>query len=215
MFLKEIDFIIFPETRQSDNVRRESLVLKVTEQNEIAKQIKFGQYKYALNTFRSISNCFKIKMKSFLVIVILVASISLASACPNIKNPVCGRRGRTNTCQTFRNPCTFMLFNNGFRQKVSMTNCKEEVGAVVTCLNQTSITTSTTPKPWVCGTICTPFATAEICTYKINVQPEVCRKFRNECELNNYKCTTNPSLYASANSTRCASLTNYNDGTCV
>lgn len=148
-------------------------------------------------------------MKSFPVIWILIASISIASCCFCVGHPVCARVKNTNTCETFNCDCQLSLtLPNGDYEPVDMKYCRQKIG-ITNCLLKPAV-------PWICGTECRPRKSAKVCTYKISAQKDTCRFFRNPCEFKNYNCEKNPALYARADISRCAKLTNYNvDGECV
>lgn len=159
-------------------------------------------------------------MKSVSVFLALAALISLASGCL-FYNPVCGRIRNTNTCQTFFNQCKYSLLGNREYEKVDMSYCNRNIG-IAPCLiteTPTTVIPPTTVLPpttsWACGTVCTPLATKEVCTYQVNAQPDTCRKFRNQCELNNYKCEQTQPLFEVADPARCAALTGSTAGNCI
>lgn len=160
-------------------------------------------------------------MKSFSVFLALAAFISIASGC-FIYSPVCGRVRNTNTCRTFLNSCKYNLQSNGDYERIDMSYCSRNVGTAQCLITDTPTTvtrpTTVTPPPttaWACGTVCTPLATKEVCTYQVNAQPDTCRKFRNHCELNNHKCEQTQPAFEVADAARCTGLTGIIAGPCV
>lgn len=150
----------------------------------------------------------------------MAAYISVASGCL-FGDPVCGKLRNTTDCRTFRNKCKFNVANffNSDYEEVDIKFCNKETGgrSTHTCLTVVPTTTTAPPTtPWTCGRNCKPLATEPVCTYKLNANPDTCRKFRNPCEFENHKCAQNPQLYDVADLARCSTLTSFNvDGNCV
>lgn len=146
-------------------------------------------------------------MKSFLICLSALILVTSGSdpfiRCPDDHQPVCGRVRNTNTCRTFKNQCKFDLLNNGDYDEVDMNYCVDKL-RIVPCLIRDRSTSRN------CGDTCAPFATAHVCACQLD-EPDTCKYFRNQCELDNNKCDHNQPLYDLANKLKCTGLPKYRE----
>lgn len=154
---------------------------------------------------------FNNKMK---IIILIAVLLSLASASGYNRKRFCGRVINTNACQLFwsRRHFDFHRF-----ESVDMMYCADFRG-IAACLNPTTVETTTSSPvtdSTACGTVCTSKPTVKLCTYKVGASTDLCRYFRNQCELENFNCNQTQPIYKLADESRCSNLTTNNeDGAC-